>query len=80
LSGCAASNGSLATGNPMAEAWPEVLQRIRAGNKLVQIFVTTQGALDIKKELGGKGYLLHIVNEALTVEQGQAFLNTFEAA
>jgi hypothetical protein len=67
-------------GQPMAQAWPELLQRIRAGGKLVQVFVTTQGALDIKKELGGKGFLLHIVNETLTLEQGQAFLKAFEAA
>ena len=66
-------------GQPMAEAWPEVLKRIRAGGKLVQVFVTTQGALRIKKELGGKGYLLHIVNEQLTPEEGKAFLKTFEA-
>jgi 5-methyltetrahydrofolate--homocysteine methyltransferase len=67
-------------GQPMAEAWPEVLKRIREGGKLVQVFVTTQGALDIKKELGGKGFLLHIVNEQLTPEEGEAFLREFEAA
>ena len=67
-------------GQPMANAWPEVLQRIRAGGKLVQVFVTTQGALDIKKELGGKGMLLHIVNESLTSEVGRAFVRAFEAA
>lgn len=67
-------------GQPMAEGWPEVLRRIRAGGKLVQVFVTTQGALDIKKELGGKGYLLHIINETLTAEEGKAFLKAFEAA
>jgi 5-methyltetrahydrofolate--homocysteine methyltransferase len=65
-------------GQPMAEAWPEVLQKIRAGGKLVQVFVTTRGALQIKKELGGKGYLLHIVNEQLTLEEAQAFLEEFE--
>ena len=67
-------------GQPMAEDWPEVLQRIRAGGKLVQVFVTTQGALDIKKELGGKGFLMHIVNETLTIEQARAFLRAFETA
>jgi hypothetical protein len=67
-------------GQPMADDWPEVLKRIRAGGKLVQVFVTAQGALDIKKELGGKGYLLHIVNERLTLEEGQAFMKAFEAA
>ncbi len=67
-------------GQPMAEDWPEVLQKIRSGGKLVQVFVTAQGALDIRKELGGKGFLLHIVNETLTPEQGKAFLETFEAA
>jgi hypothetical protein len=65
---------------PMAEIWPVVLQRFRAGGKPVQVYVTTQGALDIKKERGGKGCLLHIVNETLTVEHGQAFLETFEDA
>ena len=67
-------------GQRMAEGWPEVLQKIRAGGKLVQVFVTAQGALDIKRELGGKGYLLHIVNETLTPEQGRAFMEAFEAA
>jgi hypothetical protein len=67
-------------GQPMAEEWPEVLQHIRAGSKLVQVFVSAQGALDLKKELGGKGYLLHIVNEKLTPEQGEAFIKAFEAA
>ena len=62
----------------MADNWPDVLQRIRLGGKLVQVFVTTQGALDIKKELGGQGYLLHIVNEKLTPEEGRAFLKAFE--
>jgi hypothetical protein len=67
-------------GQPMADNWPEVLQRIRLGSKLVQVFVTAQGALDIKKELGGKGFLLHIVNERLTPEEGRAFVQTFRSA
>jgi hypothetical protein len=67
-------------GQAMANEWPEVLKKIRAGGKLVQVYVDTQGALDIKKELGGKGYLLHIVNETLTVEEGRAFLEAFEVA
>jgi len=67
-------------GQPMAEAWPEVLQHIRAGGKRVQVFVTTQGALRIKRELGGRGFLLHIVNEQLTLEEGRAFVEAFEAA
>lgn len=67
-------------GQPMAEEWPELLARIRSGGKLVQVFVTTRGALDIKKELGGQGFLLHIVNETLTLEQAHAFLEAFRAA
>jgi hypothetical protein len=67
-------------GQPMAQDWPEVLQKIRSGGKLVQVFVTTQGALGIKKELGGKNCLLHIVNETLTLEQGLAFLDAFDKA
>jgi hypothetical protein len=67
-------------GQPMAEDWPEILQQIRHSGKLVQVFVTTQGALDIKKELSGKGFLLHIVNERLTPEEGNAFIRVFESA
>jgi len=67
-------------GQPMADDWPEVLQKIRSVGKLVQVFVTTQGALDIKKELGGRGFLIHIVNETLTLEQGRAFIEAFDAA
>ena len=64
----------------MAENWPEVLQKIRSGGKMVQVFVTARGALDIKRKLGGKGFLLHIINETLTAEQGKAFLEIFESA
>ena len=46
----------------------------------MQGLFTTPGTVDIKKELVGTGYLLHIVNETLTMEQGEAFVKAFEAA
>jgi len=67
-------------GQPMADKWPELLKNIQAGGKLVQVYVSTQGALDIKRELGGKGFLIHIVNETLKLGEGRAFVKAFVAA
>lgn len=61
-------------GQAMAEGWLPLIQRIRAGGKLCQVYVTRQGALTIKRELGGKGFLIHIVNDPMTVEEAEAFL------
>jgi hypothetical protein len=66
-------------GQPMADQWPDVLKRIRDGGKLCQVFVTAQGALTIQRELGGKGFLLHILDESLTAETGAAFLRELSA-
>ena len=40
----------------------------------VQVYVTRQGAFTVKKELGGKGFLFHIINDPMTVEEGRAFV------
>jgi hypothetical protein len=60
-------------GQPQAENWLPLLDRIRKSGKLCQVYVSAQGALTILRELGGKGLAL-VVNEALTPEQGQALL------
>ncbi|MBN1261697.1 MAG: hypothetical protein JXB35_13560 [Anaerolineae bacterium] len=61
-------------GAPMAEGWLELLKRIRDGGKLCQVYVTREGARAIQKELGGKGFLF-VIEEDLTPEEGQAFVN-----
>jgi hypothetical protein len=60
-------------GQPQAEYWPDLIRHIRKSGKLCQVFVSSQGALQILRELGGKGLLLAI-NETLTPEQGRALL------
>lgn len=67
-------------GQPKADEWLELLKKIRAGGKLVQVFVNAQGALDIKRELGGHGFLFQIIEEAFTPEEGRVFVKAFEAA
>ncbi len=67
-------------GQPLADHWLPLLQRIREGGKLCQVYVDCQGALTIQRELGGKGFLMEIVNERLTHEEAQAFFNTLQRA
>jgi len=60
-------------GQPQAEHWLALLNRIKKGGKLCQVYVNAQGALTILRELGGKGMLL-VINEALRPEQGNALM------
>ena len=61
-------------GQPMGDAWLPLLKRIRDGGKLCQVYVTRQGALTIQRELGGRGFIMHIVNDPMSKEEGEAFL------
>lgn len=66
-------------GQPPPDQWPDLLRRIRQGGKLCQVFVTPEGALNIVKSLGGKGFLLVINSygpEFLNPEVVKAFLKT----
>jgi 5-methyltetrahydrofolate--homocysteine methyltransferase len=67
-------------GQPLADEWLPLLKRIRDAHKLCQVFVTAQGALSIQRELGGKGFVFHIVNEDLSLEEAQNFLNLIHQA
>ena len=62
-------------GQPMGDAWLPLLKRIRDGGKLCQVYVTRQGALTIQRELGGKGFLMHIVNDPMTADEAKQFLH-----
>ncbi|HEY3290155.1 MAG TPA: hypothetical protein VGK87_08525 [Anaerolineae bacterium] len=61
-------------GQPLADAWIPVLKRIRDGGKLCQVYVDCKAALAVQRATGGKGFIYHIVNETLTVDEGLAFL------
>jgi hypothetical protein len=47
-------------GQPPPDQWLPLLKRIRDGGKLCQVFVRPAGALEIVKNLGGRGFLLVI--------------------
>lgn len=67
-------------GQPMAEGWLEVIAKIRDSGKRCQVYVTREGAMKIKRELGGKGLLMHIINDPMTPEEAETFLAAFHAA
>ena len=60
-------------GAPPPHKWLDLLQRIIAGGKLCQLFVSAEGARTIVQNLGGKGFLLHI-QEEMTAQEAEAFL------
>jgi hypothetical protein len=61
-------------GQPPPEAWLPVLQRIRDAGKLCQLYVSPEGAQTIVRELGGRGFALHI-DGYLTEEEANALLH-----
>ncbi|MBI4927622.1 MAG: hypothetical protein HY835_07640 [Anaerolineae bacterium] len=66
-------------GQPLADGWLELIAKIRDSGKRCQIYVDRKGALTVARELGGKGFLMHIINDHMTVEEGQAFLEELHA-
>ncbi len=63
-------------GAPPPEDWLPLLKRIRDGGKLCQVMVTAEGARKIVREIGGKGFILAVYDPSLSLEEGQAFLET----
>jgi 5-methyltetrahydrofolate--homocysteine methyltransferase len=57
-------------GQPPPEEWLPLLQRIRDGGKLCQLYVTPEGARTIVRELGGRGFALYIWEEMDEQEAG----------
>jgi 5-methyltetrahydrofolate--homocysteine methyltransferase len=66
-------------GAPLASEWLDLLRRIRDGGKLCQVYVTPEGALKIKRELGGRGFLLAVgfEDDKLTPQEAVEFLDAF---
>ena len=65
-------------GQPQAEHWLPLLRRILQSGKLCQVYVGAHGALNLLRELGGKGLCL-VINEALTPEEGRALLGEIQS-
>jgi hypothetical protein len=66
-------------GAPPPEEWLELLRRIRRGGKLVQLYVSAEGALKIVRELGGKGFALYI-EDRMSAAEAKDYLKRIEAA
>jgi 5-methyltetrahydrofolate--homocysteine methyltransferase len=49
-------------GQPPPEKWMDLLKRIRDAGKFCQVYVSAKGARSIVRELGGKGFVLYVVN------------------
>lgn len=68
-------------GQPPPDQWLPLLKRIRDGGKLCQVFVSSEGARHIVKNLGGRGFLLVIEarnGDFHNAEEAHAFLCTLE--
>ena len=66
-------------GQPPPDQWLSLLKRIRDGGKLCQVFVSPEGARHIVKNLGGRGFLLVVLNpgpDFRDPERAEAFLKT----
>ncbi len=67
-------------GQLKADGWLPLIAKIRDSGKRCQIYVTREGAMTVQRELGGKGFIMHIVDDDMTVEEGEAFLKALHAA
>ncbi len=55
-------------GQPPPEEWLPLLKRIRDAGKLVQLYVSPEGAQTIVRELGGRGFAFYITQEMSQAE------------
>jgi len=66
------------TGEPPPHRWPSVLKRIREAGKLCQLYVTTEEARTIVRELGGRGFAFHVINP-MAPDEARDFLSLLES-
>jgi hypothetical protein len=66
-------------GQAPPEKWLLLLKRIQDAGKLCQLFVSTAGALEIVRQIGGKGFAFAIL-EPLNERDAIAFLKELETA
>jgi len=65
-------------GAPPPQRWLDVLKHIKDAGKLCQLYVTSFGARRIVRELGGRGFALHI-REQMTAPEAADFLKLLAA-
>jgi len=65
-------------GQPPPEKWLPLLKRIRDRGKLCQLYVTPEGARTIVRELGGRGFALHI-QQQMSRADAEGFLRVLVA-
>lgn len=64
--------------NPPQE-WLPLLRRIREADKLCQVYVTSAGAMQIARELGGKGFAF-VLDDEMSPEQAEATIKAIYEA
>lgn len=62
-------------GRPEPQEWLPLLSRIRAAGKLCQLYVSRQGAVEITRALGGRGFAFYI-QEDLNETEAEEFIQT----
>ena len=65
-------------GQPQPEHWMPLLARIRDAGKLCQLYVTANGAREIVREVGGRGFALYVINP-MSPEEARDFVNLLAA-
>jgi hypothetical protein len=58
---------------PGADEWLPLLKRIIAGGKLCQIYVSPEEALNVVRNIGGRGFAFY-VNQRMQPQEAEAFL------
>jgi 5-methyltetrahydrofolate--homocysteine methyltransferase len=66
-------------GAPPPHKWLPLLKRIRDGGKLCQLFVSPHGAMEIVRELGGRGFIFEVFG-FFNEETARDFLSALHAA
>jgi hypothetical protein len=66
-------------GSADAATWLDVLKRIRDGGKLCQIFCTAEQAINVTRELGGKGFQF-LIEGSFDADSAAAFVRDIERA
>ncbi|MHC4999731.1 MAG: hypothetical protein ACYSO7_09900 [Planctomycetota bacterium] len=62
-------------GGGRIEDYMDVLKKIMDAGKLSQIYATPEGALKIKDQLGGKGFVFHIVHNGMDEKAASELVN-----
>lgn len=62
-------------GSGKTEDYTDVLKKIVDAGKLCQVYVSPEGAMKIKNDIGGKGFVFHIVHGGMKESEANELLN-----